>query len=245
MIDIRTFEDPEELGLHAGKFGADLIKKTVREKGEANVILATGKSQFATLKSLIADREIPWSKVRMFHLDEYIGLPVEHEASFRKYLTERFVNKVGQLAEVVLIDGETDPEKECLRLEKKIKDHPIDLAFVGIGENGHLAFNDPPADFEVDRAYLVVNLDIACRQQQMGEGWFGSVEDVPKQAISMSIRQIMRSKHIIASVPDKRKASAVKNCLTLPVSNRHPASILQEHPHCTCFLDKGSASLLK
>ncbi len=234
----------QELGAHAGELGATWIKEAIAKRGEANIILATGQSQFETIAALVNDQDIDWSKVRMFHLDEYIGMPITHKASFRKYLTERFVDQVGDLLEVVLINGENNPEEECLRLEHKIKQFPIDLAFVGIGENGHLAFNDPPADFEVENPYLIVNLDLQCRQQQLGEGWFASVDEVPKQAISMSIKQIMKSQKIIAAVPDERKAKAVLNCLTLPVTNMHPSSILQNHSDCVVFLDQGSASLL-
>ena len=143
-----------------------------------------------------------------------------------------------------LINGEADADKECERLGDLIRKHPIDVALVGIGENGHLAFNDPPADFETEEPYIVVELDEACRKQQLGEGWFNTLEDVPQQAISMSIKQIMKSKYIICSVPDSRKAIAVKNTLTQPVSNLYPASILQLHPDCIFFLDKDSASML-
>ncbi|MDM1047274.1 glucosamine-6-phosphate deaminase [Sphingobacterium hotanense] len=243
-MNVEIFPDRESLGAHAGAKGAELIKEVIREKGEANIILATGQSQFETLETLIADQEIDWSKVRMFHLDEYIGMPITHKASFRKYLNERFVDKVGTLKEVVLINGEGDAQEECNRLGDIIINYPIDVAFVGIGENGHLAFNDPPADFDVEDSYLVVDLDAICRQQQMGEGWFNSIDEVPLQAISMSIKQIMKSKKIICAVPDERKALAVKNCLTKEVSNLYPASILQNHPACYCYLDKGSASLL-
>ena len=243
-MNVEIFPDRESLGAHAGAKGAELIKEVIREKGEANIILATGQSQFETLETLIEDKEIDWSKVRMFHLDEYIGMPITHKASFRKYLNERFVDKVGTLKEVVLINGEGDAQEECNRLGDIIRNYPIDVAFVGIGENGHLAFNDPPADFDVEDSYLVVDLDAICRQQQMGEGWFNSIDEVPLQAISMSIKQIMKSNQIICAVPDERKALAVKNCLTKEVSNLHPASILQNHPACYCYLDKGSASLL-
>jgi len=243
-VKIEKYSTPKELGKAAGTLGAEWIKEAIARKGEANIILATGQSQFETIDTLVQDKSIDWSKVRMFHLDEYIGLPLEHKASFRKYLTERFIDKVAGLKEAVLINGENDPEEERRRLEEHIRQHPIDVAFVGIGENGHLAFNDPPADFDVEDAYLVVNLDLQCRQQQMGEGWFNNVEEVPLQAISMSIRQIMKSDHIICAAPDRRKAQAVKDCLTLPVTNMHPASILQKHPDCVCFLDEGSASLL-
>lgn len=243
-MNVEIFPDRESLGAHAGAKGAELIKEVIHAKGEANIILATGQSQFETLETLIKDKEIDWSKVRMFHLDEYIGMPITHKASFRKYLNERFVDQVGALKEVVLINGEGDAQEECKRLGDIIRNYPIDVAFVGIGENGHLAFNDPPADFDVEDPYLVVDLDALCRQQQMGEGWFNSIDEVPLQAISMSIKQIMKSKKIICAVPDERKALAVKNCLTNEVSNLYPASILQNHPACYCYLDEGSASLL-
>ncbi|MDF2474660.1 MAG: glucosamine-6-phosphate deaminase [Sphingobacterium sp.] len=243
-MNVKILKTRKELGLEAGNAGVAAIKTAIAANGEANVILATGQSQFETLATLVAAADIDWSKVRMFHLDEYIGIPLTHKASFRKYLTERFVDLVGPLKEVVLIDGEGDPQVECERLGNKIAAYPIDVAFVGIGENGHLAFNDPPADFEASAAYLLVNLDMQCRQQQLGEGWFASIDEVPDQAISMSIRQIMLSRKIICAVPDRRKAAAVRNCLSGAVSNWHPASILQRHQDCTCYLDQESASLL-
>ncbi|NLR68935.1 glucosamine-6-phosphate deaminase [Chitinophaga varians] len=235
--------NPQELGTTAGQDAAALINQAIREKGQANIILATGTSQFETLQELIAT-DIDWSKVVMFHLDEYIGLPVTHPASFRKYLKERFLQKVGPLKAAYLIDGETDPNAEIARLSALIQAHPIDVALVGVGENGHLAFNDPPADFTTKAPYLVVDLDQACRQQQANEGWFETAADVPAQAISMSVHQIMLSKHIICSVPGERKATAVKNSLEQPVSNLFPASILQQHPHCTFYLDTAAAALL-
>jgi glucosamine-6-phosphate deaminase len=243
-VNVKILKTREELGLEAGKAGIEAIKNAIAANGEANVILATGQSQFETLATLVAAVDIDWSKVRMFHLDEYIGIPVTHKASFRKYLTERFVDQVGPLKEVVLINGEGDPQTECDRLDKKIGEHPIDVAFVGIGENGHLAFNDPPADFDALKAYLVVNLDTQCRLQQLGEGWFASIDEVPGQAISMSIPQILLSRKIICAVPDRRKAEAVRNCLSGVVSDLHPASILQRHADCTCYLDQESASSL-
>ncbi|MDX5339412.1 MAG: glucosamine-6-phosphate deaminase [Cyclobacteriaceae bacterium] len=242
-MTISISPNPIELGQKAGKTGAELIRKAIENQGFANIVLATGTSQFETLKQLLAEKDIDWSKVTVFHLDEYIGLPITHPASFRKYLMERFFSKV-KLRAYHLIDGENDPEKECERLSTLIQNNPIDVAFVGIGENGHLAFNDPPADFETEKPYLVVNLDHACRMQQLGEGWFPNLEAVPTQAISMSIRQIMKSKSIICSVPDLRKAQAVKDCLKGKITNIHPASILQSHPDCQIFLDKESSSLL-
>ena len=243
-MDIFIKNDPIELGQSAGKAAADLIRTTIADKGNANIILATGSSQFETLKQLIIEKDIDWSKVSMFHLDEYIGLPESSGASFRKYLKERFLSQVPALKAVYLVNGETDPAEECKRLGAIIEANPIDVALVGIGENGHLAFNDPPADFDTTEPFIVVDLDEACRRQQFNEGWFPTVDDVPKQAISMSINQICKSKHIICSVPDARKAQAVKDCLKQSVSNMYPASILQRHASCSYYLDKNSAGLL-
>jgi glucosamine-6-phosphate deaminase len=243
-MEINITNDPIELGKSAGKAAAELIRNTIAKNGKANIILATGSSQFETLKQLIIEKDIDWSKVVMFHLDEYIGLPESSGASFRKYLKERFLSKVPALMAVYLVNGETDPVQECNRLSTIIELNPIDVALVGIGENGHLAFNDPPSDFDTKEPYIIVDLDEACRKQQFNEGWFKLVEDVPKKAISMSITQICKSKHIICSVPDVRKAKAVKDCLEEPISNMFPASILQLHPSCTYYLDKNSASLL-
>lgn len=244
-MKIIVSENKIRLGEKAGEMAASAIREAIAKKGTANIILATGQSQFETLEKLVSEKGIDWGKVRMFHLDEYIGLEESSKAGFREYLKERFIEKVTPLLEIHLINGEADdPEQECERLGQIIQKHPIDLAFVGIGENGHLAFNDPPADFKTENTYLVVNLDEKCREQQLGEGWFASVDDVPRQAISMSIKQMMKAKKIICACPDSRKAQAVKNCITLPVSNLHPASILQEHPDCTLFLDNASAALL-
>lgn len=244
-MNIEIHKDPFDTGRAAGESAAKLIAEALRLKGEANIILATGASQFSTLKELVSHHDIDWSRVTMFHLDEYIGLPITAPASFRKYLKERFLANVPPLKAVYLIDGEADPVSECKRLSDLIRVHPIDVALVGIGENGHLAFNDPPADFDTEDPYIIVNLDEACRMQQLGEGWFKSMDEVPRQAISMSIKQIMKSKRIICTVPDERKAQAVKNCLENEVSNMFPASILQRHPGCTVYLDKFSAGKLR
>jgi glucosamine-6-phosphate deaminase len=245
-MQILVKNSAKETGEAAAAEGIKILKEILKRKGSAAIILATGASQFDMLAALTASRDIDWSRITMFHLDEYIHLPETHPASFRKYLKERFLNKVPALKEVYLINGDDkDPEKECARLNQIISRHPVDIAFVGIGENGHLAFNDPPADFETDKPYIVVELDLNCRKQQMGEGWFPTVDDVPGQAISMSIRQIMKSEHIICTVPDKRKAQAVADCLEGIVSNVHPASILQQHANCSVYLDRESASLLK
>jgi len=239
------FRTKQQLGKAAAKAAAEKIENAIKTKGSANIILATGASQFEILAELVNAEGIDWSNVTMFHLDEYIGLSPDHPASFRKYIKERFVSKIGSLKAVHFVNGSAaDPQAECDRLNQIIADHPIDLALVGIGENGHLAFNDPPADFDTDQPYIIVNLDQRCRKQQLGEGWFKSLEDVPTQAISMGIRQIIKSSCIIASVPDRRKARAVKDALEGPVTNACPASILQNHPNCTIFLDRDSASLL-
>jgi glucosamine-6-phosphate deaminase len=232
----------EELGAKAAAQGAVLINKAIAEKGEANVIVATGASQFEMLNELVK-LDVDWSKVTAFHLDEYIGLPVTHPASFRKYLKERFVDKIN-IKEFNYVNGENDPQAECDRLGEIISRHPVDVAFIGIGENSHLAFNDPPADFDIEDPYIVVELDEACKKQQMGEGWFPTIDDVPAKAISMSIKQILKSENIICSVPDERKAWAVQKAVKGEVTNMIPASILQTHKHTRLFLDKGSASLL-
>ncbi|HUT30814.1 MAG TPA: glucosamine-6-phosphate deaminase [Sedimentisphaerales bacterium] len=240
-----VFEDKEQMGRAAAAAAESQIQSAIADKGAANIILATGTSQFETLKSLTACEGIDWSKVTMFHLDEYIGLSQDHPASFRKYLKERFISKVGVLKAVCFVNGDAeDPIAECRRLGQAIGAHPIDVALVGIGENGHLAFNDPPADFDTEQPFIIVELDRMCRRQQLGEGWFASLEDVPTQAISMSIRQIMKSRCIIASVPDVRKAEAVAMTLQGPVTNTCPASILQKHRNCKIFLDEAAASLL-
>ena len=220
------------------------LQESIRDKGNANFIVATGASQFDFLNALTDDSDINWKKTTMFHLDEYIGIPETHPASFRKYLQDRFVDIV-QPATVHFINGEAhDPQAECDRLNEIISDLMIDVAFVGIGENGHLAFNDPPADFETEAPYIVVELDERCRLQQVNEGWFNGLDDVPTHAISMSIKQIMKSEKIICTVPDKRKAEAVRVCLQGDITPMHPASILQEHKDCTIYLDSGSSSLL-
>jgi len=243
-MEIHISADPVTLGEQAGKEAGERIRQAIADKGNANIILATGTSQFETINQLLREEGIAWEKVTMFHLDEYIGLPDTHGASFRKYLRERFLDKVGELKNYFLIDGETDPAMETKRLGEEIRKHPIDVALVGIGENGHLAFNDPPADFETEEPYLVVDLDQACRAQQLNEGWFPDLNAVPAQAISMSIRQIMKAKTILCSVPEKRKAKAVRDSVKKSVSNLYPASILQQHADCKLYLDKDAASLL-
>lgn len=235
----------QETGSEAARAGAERIRLALEEQGRASIVVATGASQFEMLENLVREDGIDWSRVTAFHLDEYIGMPVTHPASFRRYLKERFVDRLpGPLAAFHYIDAEDDPEAECTRLNGIISSLAIEVAFVGIGENGHLAFNDPPADFEVEDPYIIVRLDEASRRQQLGEGWFASLEEVPEGAISMSIRQVMKSRAIICTVPDARKAEAVQNTVEGPVSPAVPASILQFHPDCHLFVDAAAASRL-
>lgn len=244
-MQIHISSTREANGAKAAALGAERIRSVIRERGEANVIVATGASQFEMLSALLEEKDIAWNKVTFFHLDEYVGLPVTHPASFRKYLWERFQQKLPVPARAFhYVAGDLDPAGECARLGRLITEHPIDVCFAGIGENSHLAFNDPPADFDTEVPYLVVNLDDACRKQQFGEGWFPTLEDVPKQAISMSIRQIMKAKCIIITAPDERKAVAVRDSVEGPVTNLVPSSILQQHADTSLFLDAASASLL-
>ncbi len=242
---IHVFDSKEEMGVRAAAGGAERLRKALNDRGEANIIVATGASQFEMLSSLVSEADIAWDRVTSFHLDEYVGIPVTHPASFRLYLERRFVSQLPiPLRQFHYLDGEGDCRAECQRVGAIIRQRSIDVAFVGIGENGHLAFNDPPADFETDDPFLVVELDEACRQQQAGEGWFATLEDVPRQAISMSVRQIMMSKSIICTVPDERKAEAVQRAVEGPVTPQVPASILQRHEDVTLLLDSGAASRL-
>jgi glucosamine-6-phosphate deaminase len=244
-MEVVISETKEGCGKKAAAHGAELLRQAIAGSGKAGIVVATGASQFEMLAALVKAEGVDWTAVTGFHLDEYIGMPMTHPASFRKYLKERFVDRLpSPLAAFHYVDGEADPEAECRRLGDIIAEHAIDVALVGIGENGHLAFNDPPADFETDEPYIVVDLDEACRRQQLGEGWFPTLQDVPTRAISMSIRRIVRSRAIICTVPDERKAKAVKAAVEGPVTPECPSSILQEHAAATLFLDSGSASLL-
>ena len=240
---IKKFDNKISLGEAAAEQAATAIRQAIAMNGKARIIAATGASQFEFLEALTKISDLDWTKVEMFHLDEYVGMSISHPASFRKYLLERFINPTG-ITNFHLLDGQANLSETCAQLGAAILSAPIDVAFVGIGENGHLAFNDPPADFEIETPYIVVNLDEACRRQQFGEGWFPTFEDVPTQAISMSIKQIMKSREIVCVVPDARKANAVKACLEGEISPLAPASILRTHSNVTVYLDNDSAALL-
>ena len=244
-MDIRVFETKQQLGQAAAERAKAAIGEAIARSGEARVIAATGASQFEFLDALTALAGIDWGRVDMFHLDEYVGMPDTHSASFRRYLRERIVERVRPRVFHFLAGDAPDPAAECRRVGALLSRSPIDVAFVGIGENGHLAFNDPPADFETQERYLIVDLDEPCRRQQLGEGWFASLDEVPRRAISMSIRQILKSREILCVVPDARKAKAVSECLQGEVTPAHPSSILQTHAATTVYLDRDSAALLK
>src|SRR5438876_3812734 len=240
---LKVLPDKSSLSKMAAEHAAEAIGRAICDRGQARIIAATAASQFEFLDALTKMPGIDWQKVEVFHLDEYIGLPITHPGSFRKMLLDHLIKKTG-IAKYHLLDGDADPAEVVRRVGKELTSAPIDVAFVGIGENGHLAFNDPPADFQTEEPYLIVDLDEACRRQQVGESWFADLSDVPKRAISMSVRQILKSKEILAVVPEARKAQAVKSCFEGEVSPLAPASILRTHAHTTVFLDKHSSALL-
>lgn len=241
---LRIHDNKRDLGEVAAREGADAIRAAIGVKGHASIILATGVSQFEMFGSLVREA-VDWSRVTAFHLDEYVGLGLDHPASFRRYLEERFVRQISGLREFVAIDGLTaEPKAELTRLNRRIAGETIDVCFAGIGENGHLAFNDPPADFDTEDPFILVTLDEACRRQQMGEGWFETFDDVPTEAISMSIHEIMRSEKLILSASDTRKATAVQDAVEGPITNTHPASIIRRHDDCLLHLDPAAAAML-
>jgi len=241
---VKQFRDPAALARAASEQAATAIRRAIVERDRCRMVLATGTSQFAFLDALTSTPRIEWKKVEAFHLDEYAGMPVTHPASFRKILLERVIHKMG-IERYYFVEGDApDLETAVQEVGRQLTSAPIDVAFVGIGENGHLAFNDPPADFETEDPYIIVELDEACRRQQVGEGWFGDISRVPTRAISMSVRQIMKAREIVAVVPDRRKARAVNACLEGEIRPAAPGSILRRHPNVTVYLDEDSSSLL-
>lgn len=240
---VRVFDDRNSIGNAAAAHAAAVMSRAIAAHGKARIVGASAVSQFEFLEALTATPGIDWKRVELFHLDEYIGLPMTHPASFCKFLQDRLISKTG-LTDYHLLNGEEDPAEVIGHTNAAISAAPIDVAFVGIGENGHLAFNDPPADFETEEPYIVVNLDEACRKQQVGEGWFPNFDAVPKRAISMSVRQVLKSKEILAVVPGPKKAQAIKACFDGPISPMAPSSILRTHANTTVYLDRESAALL-
>ena len=241
---LKVFNDKITLGRAAAEQAATAIRRAISERGEARIIAATAASQLEFLDALTKASGIDWTKVEAFHLDEYIGIPITHPGSFRKMLMEQLVLKTGIRQYHLLAGDAAEPAAVVRQIGTQLASAPIDIAFLGIGENGHIAFNDPPADFNTEEPYIIVNLDEACRQQQVGEAWFAGLSQVPKQALSMSAKQILKAKEILAVVPDKRKARAVKACFEGEISPMAPASILRRHPNATVYLDTNSASML-
>jgi len=246
MITIHLAPSKEALGHSAAARGGDAIRAAIAKRGSANIVVATGASQFETLSALVRSEGIDWPRVTAFHLDEYIDIPPDHPASFRRYLEERFTSLLPGLGCFHFISGTASGlPAEIERLNALMARHPIDVTFAGIGENAHLAFNDPPADFDAAEAFRVVTLDEKCRRQQFNEGWFPTLAEVPHEAISMTVPQIMKSALVILAVPDRRKAEAVRDVIEGPITPMVPASILRRHPSCHLFLDPQSAELMR
>jgi len=247
QLRIAVHDDRPALGRAAAALATSGLLAACRAAGSATLVVATGSSQFEVLAALAAGAEIPWERITVFHLDEYVGLEPTHPASFRRFLRERFIDRLPvPPAAFHELDGTAaDPRAECARLAALVPAGDFDVALIGIGENAHLAFNDPPADFETREAYHVVGLDDRCRQQQVGEGWFPSLAAVPTRAVSMTVHRILATRTLVCSVPDLRKAEAVRAAVEGPVTPEVPASILQRHPHCHLLLDREAASLLR
>ena len=236
-MELRICSDSKALGKSAADYIIGLLEEAIAKKGHARILMSTGASQFDTIAALI-EKDFDWSKVEMFHLDEYVGIEETHIASFRKYLKEKFISKVN-LKAAYLIDG----TPECIPvISAKIREEEIDVGLIGIGENAHIAFNDPPADFDTKEAYIIVNLNDTCKKQQVGEGWFATVDDVPKQAVSMSCYQIMQCRHIVSCVPHSVKANAIHDTLVNPLTNNTPATLLKKHPSAVVYTDLNSAA---
>jgi glucosamine-6-phosphate deaminase len=240
---LRVFDDKVSLGRAAAIQAASAIRSAIAERGQARVVAASAASQFEFLEVLTASPGVQWKQVELFHLDEYIGLPMTHPASFCKFLQERLIGKTG-IVHHHLLDGSRDPGEVIRSVGEAIRSAPIDIAFLGIGENGHIAFNDPPADFEIEEPYITVALDHACRMQQVGEGWFKDLDAVPTHAISMSVRQVLKARELLAVVPDARKAAAIKLCFDGSIGPMAPSSILRNHSNATVYLDRQSSALL-
>ena len=242
-MQTKIFVDKQSLGRAAATDAARVLLNAIHDHGSVRIVVATGASQFEFLDALTATPNLDWARVEVFHLDEYVGLPITHPASFRKYLFDRLIHKTG-ITQYHLLDGDGDPEGTIRKVGRELQSRAADILFAGIGENAHLAFNDPPADFQTEDPYILVDLDESCRQQQVNEGWFATMEEVPKKAISMSVRQVLKAKKIIVVAPDTRKAYAVKCCLEGEISPKVPASILRNHADATIYLDADSAALL-
>ncbi len=236
--------DRRALPAAAARHAASSLRRVINQNGKARIVAATGASQLEFLQELTSLTGIDWLQVELFHLDEYVGIPEDHPASFRRYLRENLIDKTG-IRNYHFLDG-TRPVNDVIReVGRELTSAPVDIMFAGIGENGHLAFNDPPANFDTTDPYILVNLDEACRRQQVGEGWFARMENVPTTAISMSIRQMMKADELLLVVPDVRKAAAVKAAIEGEITPQVPASIIRTHPTVTLYLDEPAASMLQ
>lgn len=241
---LRAYPDKTALSYAAAAQAGELIRAAIAAHKRARILVAADAAQGEFLAALTREDGIAWGAVEMFHLGEYVGLPIAHPASSRRFLCERFIDRV-RPGRCHLLHGEHDPERVCLEEGAELAAAPIDVAFAGIGENGHLAFNDPPADFQTERPYLIVRLDEASRRRQVGEGGFASVAEVPERAISISVRQLLKARAILALAPEARQAEAVRRCVEGPISPLAPASILRTHPDATLYLDAASSALLR
>ena len=242
-MKITLSENAVQLGERAAVLAAAELNAAIEKNGSARLVLSTGASQFETIGALVK-QPVDWSRVEVFHLDEYVDLPITHPASFRKYIKERFGDFVNAKA-IYYVNTEGDIEANIAEVTAKLRERSVDVALIGIGENAHIAFNDPPADFDNDNAYIVVKLDDKCRNQQLGEGWFATIDDVPTHAVSMTVKEIMKSKVIISCVPHKVKAQAIKDTLENDLTPYVPATMLKQHDNFNLFVDKNSASAVE
>lgn len=244
-LAVEVYDDQTALGQAACDSAVRILVEAIKTRGAANLILATGNSQLSFLEALRRDDRIEWSHIQLFHMDEYLGMTSEHPASFRRFMKEKLLDFVKPATFYGISGDANDPEVESKRYAGLLQEHSPDLCCLGIGENGHLAFNDPPfADFNDPKAVKLVELDSISRRQQVGEGHFPSLQDVPTHALTLTVPALLAARHVLAIVPEKRKSRAVKEALTGPVSPDCPASILRQTPHARLFLDRDSASLL-
>jgi glucosamine-6-phosphate deaminase len=242
---LRIFDDKQQLGAAAAADGAALLRARLRRAGLARIIVASGNSQVETIAALTAAPYLDWSRIEVFHMDEYLGIAASHPASFRRWVAEHVAARVRPAAIHYLAGEAADPYAECTRYATLLARDPIDVCFLGIGENGHIAFNDPhEADFLDERAVRRVTLDEQCRRQQVGEGHFAALDQVPREALTLTCSMLVSALHMVCAVPDLRKAEAARAALRGPVTEACPASILRTHPHATVYLDRDSASLL-
>jgi glucosamine-6-phosphate deaminase len=244
QLPVAVFARRGELDEAAARDAAALLRAAVQARGIAHAMFATGNSQMGFIETLVSKEDVPWPRVVVFHMDEYVGLGDDHPASFARYIRERIADRVRPMGARYISGAASDVLAECERYAGLLRAHPMDLCCLGIGENGHLAFNDPPADLDDPLDVRVVTLDSSCRRQQVGEGHFGRIEDVPTSAITVTVPALLRAATVLAIVPEARKANAVRRALEEPVGPACPASALRRCDHAHLYLDPGSASEL-